>query len=166
MWCQGNWLDSHVENLNNHREGEKMIIADLMTWQEDVKGLQGGETAHYLWIDATLRNECIVIVYSSPSKIHLWGRERGNNGEHFPQGESINNVKKQQGGTGSPKCQLPKLVATKGEGSQKSSKFCQRSLWMSPGGITSINYVLRQERALLSFQQDARVLWSLFSHIS
>ena len=40
--------------IENHRRiiGEKMIIVDLllmmMTWQEDVKELQGGETAHYL----------------------------------------------------------------------------------------------------------------------
>ena len=38
------------ENLNNHIEaGEKMIIADLMTWQEDVKGLQGVVKPHIIF---------------------------------------------------------------------------------------------------------------------
>ena len=43
------------ENLNNHtveveiEAGEKMIIADLMTWQEDVKGLQGVVKPHIIF---------------------------------------------------------------------------------------------------------------------
>ena len=65
--CQENWFDSHVENLNNHIEaGEKMIIADLMTWQEDVKGLQGVVKPHIIfWIDASAASD----VVSSEKKI-------------------------------------------------------------------------------------------------
>ena len=52
-------------------------------------------------------------------------------------GASINYVDKQEGGRKSSKCQryyiswFSKLV-NEGGGGQKSSKFCQRSLWMSP----------------------------------
>ena len=52
-------------------------------------------------------------------------------------GASIKYVDKQGGERGSPKCQryyislFSKLVK-EGEGGQKSSKFCQRILWMPP----------------------------------
>ena len=56
-------------------------------------------------------------------------------GYYRPQGAFRNYVDKQGGGRGSHKCQryyinlFSKLV-NEGGGGQKSSKFCQRSLWM------------------------------------
>ena len=68
---------SHEEqNLsNNHSDdsGEKMIIADLMTWQEDVKRTPGGwnRTLSCGRIDATLRNECKSKLEAKP-KLHSY----------------------------------------------------------------------------------------------
>ena len=59
--------------------------------------------------------------------------------KEMSKGASINYAYKQGGGMGFPKkCQwycislFSKLVNEGGRGSQKSSKFCQRSLWMPP----------------------------------
>ena len=79
-------------------------------------------------------------------------------------GASINYVDKQGGGKGSPECQwyyislFSKLV-NEGEGGQKFSKFCQRSLWMPSMPINGYNSKCYRATILYRIRRVCVIKW-------